>query len=174
VIAMTLFRNEDELAGVVSKTHCHHLGNLLLTFVLFWTYISFGQLLIIYSGDLPQEIDWYLHRIAGGWKWVIGLLALFHFFLPFFLLLFRTMKTHVVPLASLAVLVFVMHLVDAYWLVMPALHQKGIVLTWLDFAAPIGLGCLWLSFFLARLRAAPLLPKHDPGMQFAFVYHHGH
>jgi hypothetical protein len=174
VIMITVFKSHDELAAVVSRTHCHHLGNLLLTFVLFWTYISFGQFLVVYSGDLPQEIGWYLHRIAGGWRWVIGLLALFHFFLPFFLLLFRATKTHLWPLACLAVLIFVMHLVNAYWLVMPALHQKGIALAWLDITAPIGVGCFWLSFFLSRLRAAPLLPKNDPGMQFAFVYQHGH
>src|SRR5205814_6028416 len=146
-----LFKTQDPIATVVTKTHYHHLGNLLLTFVLFWTYISFGQLLIIYSGDLPHEINWYLHRIAGNWKWVVAALALFHFFLPFFLLLFRSVKRHVIPLTVLAGMLFVMHIVDAYWLVMPALHQHGISLSWLDFAAPIGIGCLWLSFFLSRL-----------------------
>jgi hypothetical protein len=81
VIMLSLFKNQEPFAGVVSRTHSHHLGNLLLTFVLFWTYVSFGQLLIIYSGDLPHELEWYLHRIAGDWKFVIGGIALFHFFI---------------------------------------------------------------------------------------------
>src|SRR5204863_4473233 len=72
IIMLTLFRNQSPIADVSTKTHYHHLGNLLLTFVLFWTYVSFGQLLIIYSGDIPQEIDWYLHRMAGSWKVVIA------------------------------------------------------------------------------------------------------
>jgi hypothetical protein len=104
VLMLTLFRKQEPLADVVNRTQYHHLGNLLLTFVLFWTYVSFGQLLIIYSGDLPHEIDWYLHRIAGSWKWVVAAVALFHFSLPFFLLLFRSVKRHVAPLTTLAAL----------------------------------------------------------------------
>jgi hypothetical protein len=172
VIMLTLFKNHDPIAKAVNRTHYHHLGNLLLTFVLFWTYISFGQLLIIYSGDIPQEIDWYLHRMAGSWKWIIAALALFHFFVPFFLLLFRTVKLHVVSLTTLAAILFIAHIIDAYWLVMPSLHENGLAINWMDFTAPIGIGGLWLTFFLARLKSTPLLPQQDPGMQFAFVYGH--
>ncbi len=172
VIMLTFFKDQEPLVSVVSKTHYHHLGNLLLTFVLFWTYISFGQLLIIYSGDLPHEIDWYLHRIASSWKVVLAAIALFHFFLPFFLLLFRGVKKRVAVLTTLAALLFVIHTVDTYWLVMPTMHQGGVVVSWLDFAAPIGIGGVWLAFFLWRLAAAPLLPRHDPGLQFAFKYGH--
>jgi hypothetical protein len=72
----------------------------------------------------------------------------------------------------LAVLLFLMHIVDAYWLVMPTLHQAGVALSWMDFTAPIGIGGLWLALFLAHLKSASLLPQQDPGMQFAFVYGH--
>jgi hypothetical protein len=170
VVAVTLFRNEEPFATTVNDVHYHHLGNLLLTFVLFWTYVSFGQLLIIYSGDIPQELEWYLHRIAGSWKAVVAAIALFHFFLPFFLLMFRAIKRRVAALTTLAAMIFVVHIADTYWLVMPTLHQGGVVLNWLDFTAPIGVGGLWMAFFLWRLKAAPLLPQNDPGMQFAFVY----
>ncbi len=172
ILMVTLFRGEEPLSQVLTRTHYHHLGNLLLTFVLFWTYISFGQLLIIYSGDIPEEIEWYLHRIAANWKGVVGALALLHFFVPFYLLLFRAVKRHVAPLGVIAGVVFVMHIVDAYWLVMPAFHQNGVALHWADFTAPIGIGGLWFAFFFARLKSAPLLPQQDPGMQFAFRYAH--
>jgi hypothetical protein len=172
VIMLTIFRNQSPISQVVNKTHYHHLGNLLLTFVLFWTYVSFGQLLIIYSGDIPQEIDWYLHRMAGNWKFIIGALALFHFFVPFFLLLFRTMKRHIAPLTTLAILIFIMHIIDAYWLVMPAYHHAGVAVSWIDFTTLFGIAGLWVAMFLWRLKAAPLLPQHDPGIQFAFVYAH--
>jgi hypothetical protein len=167
---LALFKDQKPLTQVVTRTHYHHRGNLLLTFVLFWTYVSFGQLLIIYSGDLPREIDWYLHRIASSWKVVIAALGLFHFFLPFFLLLFRPVKKHLGALTTMAAIVFGMHLVDMYWLVMPAFHRGGVVVSWLDFAAPIGIGGLWVAVFVSRLKAAPLLPQHDPGLQFAFKY----
>jgi hypothetical protein len=170
IIMLSVFRNEAPFAGVINKVHYHHLGNLLLTFVMFWTYVSFSQLLIIYSGDLPHELEWYLHRIAGSWKMVVGAIALFHFFLPFFLLLFRTVKLRVGLLAVLASVLFVMRFVDIYWLIIPTLHTQGVSLSWLDFTTPIGVGGLWLACFINRLKAAPLLPLNDPGMQFAFVY----
>lgn len=170
VILLAIFQNQPPFAGAVNKVQYHHLGNLLLTFVLFWTYVSFGQLLIIYSGDIPHELAWYLHRIAGNWKTVVVAVACFHFFLPFFLLLFRMVKNNIMAMASLAALLFVVHIVDTYWLVMPTLHQQGVAVSWLDFTAPIGVGGLWMAYFFWQLKSAPLLPLNDPGMQFAFVY----
>ena len=170
IVLLAMFQDQSPFAGTVDKVHYHHLGNLLLTFVLFWTYVSFGQLLIIYSGDLTNELQWYLHRIAGSWKAVIAVVALFHFFLPFFLLLFRGIKRRVAAIAMLSALLFLVHIVDTYWLVMPSLHTEGISVSWMDFTAPIGVGGLWLACFLWRLKSAQLLPAKDPGMQFAFVY----
>lgn len=170
VIMLAFFARQEPFVSTINRVHYHHLGNLLLTFVLFWTYVSFGQLLIIYSGDIPHELEWYLHRIAGNWKAVVGVIALLHFFLPFFLLLFRAVKNRAAALTVLASVLFVVHIVDTYWLVMPTLHQHGVAMHWLDFTAPIGVGGLWLSYFLWQLKAAPLLPLNDPGMQFAFVY----
>jgi hypothetical protein len=170
VIMLTLFRNQPPFVGTVEKVHYHHLGNLLLTFVLFWTYVSFGQLLIIYSGDLPHELEWYLHRIAGSWKIVVAAIAGFHFFLPFFLLLFRGIKIRVGALTILAGLLFVMHIVDTYWLIMPALHHTAVSVSWLDFTTIVGVGGLWVGAFLWCLKGAPLMPQKDPGLQFSFVY----
>jgi hypothetical protein len=170
VVMLTLFRKQAPFAAVVNKVHYHHLGNLLLTFVLFWTYVSFGQLLIMYSGDLPHELEWYLHRIAGNWKIIVALIAGFHFFVPFFLLLFRAVKLHVAALTTMAAVLFLMHIVDTYWLVMPTLHRDQIALSWMDFTTVVGVGGLWLAVFLWALKRAPLLPQNDPGLQFSFVY----
>ena len=70
----------------------HDLGNLMLAFTMLWAYMSFSQYLIIWSGNLPEEIPWYLRRTRGGWQWVALALIVFHFFLPFFVLLFRENK----------------------------------------------------------------------------------
>lgn len=172
VVLLTWFRKQEPLAGVVTKAQYHQLGNLLLAFVMFWTYVQFGQLLIVYSGDKPHEVDWYLHRIAGNWKLVVGALGLFHFFLPFYLLLFRTVKKHIMPITTLSVILFLAHIVAVYWLVMPAFHHEGIKISWLDFTAPIGIGGVWIASFLCRLKGVPLLPQQDPGLQFAFHYGH--
>src|SRR5207245_8341827 len=68
------------------------LGNLLLAFVMVWTYLAFSQFLIIWSGNLPEEIEWYQHRSAGGWEWIAWLLIVCNFALPFLALLMRDIK----------------------------------------------------------------------------------
>src|SRR5207248_11692529 len=90
------------LTQIVSKENFHHLGNLLLTFTMLWAYLAYAQLIVIWSGDLPHEIGWYLHRIAGGWRWIAFALLIFHFFGPFFLLLFRQTKQNPPTLVGLA------------------------------------------------------------------------
>lgn len=170
VVMLTLFRNEEPIRSVVNKKQYHQLGNLLLAFVMFWTYVSFGELLVIYSGDLPHELEWYLHRIATSWKAIVAILALLHFFVPFYLLLFRAVSKHVVPLTSVAAVLFLVHIVSVYWMVMPVLHPTGLDISWLDFAAPIGVGGVWIAVFLSHLKSAPLLLQRDPGLQFAFKY----
>jgi hypothetical protein len=165
IILLGLLRGEPPFAEVVSTTHFHHLGNLLLTFVMFWTYISFGQFLIIWSGNLPQEIVWYVHRIADGWKWIVVLLALFHFFLPFFLLLFRANKQRVPILMSIATLVFLARTLDVFWMVAPSFHPTGIRVHWLDVVAPLGVGGIWLAAFIHNLKRQDLLPHNDPRLQ---------
>jgi hypothetical protein len=168
-VLLALFKGNRGLVKIVSSKHYHQLGNLILAFVLFWTYVSFGQLLIIYSGNLPDEISWYLHRIAGGWKYVIGAAALFNFFLPFFLLLFRAFKTHLEILKSIAVVLLVMYALVVYWMITPSLHPKGLEISWLDFTAPIGVGGIWLACFLRGLARAPLIPANDPRLKMELL-----
>jgi len=170
ILLLAWFRNEPPFSAVVEAGQFHQLGNLLLTFVMFWTYVCFGQLLIIWSGNLPHEIVWYLHRIAGGWKWIAGFLALFNFFLPFFLLLFRASKRNFRALRFLAGLVFICQTVNAYWLVEPAFYQTGVHLHWMDFAAPLGLGGLWVAKCAASFKRAPFLTQNDPRISYSFAH----
>ncbi len=161
VILLKLFERLPPLAAIVTPKHYHQLGNLLLTFVMFWTYVGFSQLLIIYSGNKPDEIKWYLHRIAGGWRYILAAIAFFHFFLPFMLLLLRGFKRRSALLAGLACVILVIHLLYAYWLVGPSIFPDGIHLNWLNFVVPIGFGGLWLAAFLWFLQRAPLLALND-------------
>ncbi len=165
ILLLYYFRQFPPLREVVSPLHYHHLGNLLLTFVMFWTYVAFSQVLIIFSGNLPHEISWYLHRIAGHWKWVVGAIAMFHFFLPFILLLFRENKRRIGMLTLIAAVILVIHIVNVFWLVMPSIHTGGISISWLDFAAPIGVGGIWIAVFLYYLKGPPLLPCNDPRLK---------
>ena len=98
----------------------HDLGNLMLAFTMLWAYMSFSQYLIIWSGNLPEEIPWYLRRARGAWQWVALVLIVFHFFLPFFVLLFRENKRQGRLLARAAAWVLAMHWLDLVWLIVPA------------------------------------------------------
>ncbi len=173
VLLLNWFRATKPISEIVSLTHFHHLGNLLLTFVMFWTYISFSQFLIIWSGNLPHEIAWYLHRSRGGWLWVVIALALFHFFIPFYLLLFRIAKRSPRMLATIAGLLFVMHLLNVYWLVTPSFFPGRIHFSWLDFAAPLGVGGIWLAVFISRLKEGPLVPLNDPRFDYSLAHEPG-
>jgi len=169
-VLLKIFEREETLAGAITALTYHQLGNLLLAFVLFWSYVSFGQLLVVYSANLPQEIQWYLHRIAGSWKIVVALIAALHFFVPFFLLLFRRTKRDSKLLVAIAVTLFVLHFIAVYWLVAPSFHREGLAIAWLDFAAPIGIGGVWLAGFVWLLMRAPLRPRNDPRMEMELAH----
>ena len=134
------------------------LGNLLLGFVMLWAYFALSQWLIIWSGNLPEEAVWYTHRNQGGWEWLARLLVVFHFFVPFLLLLSRRNKRKAEFLALIAATILVMRLADIFWYTVPAFRPGRFSLHWLDIAAPVGLGGIWLPGFLRRLQGLPLLP----------------
>jgi hypothetical protein len=150
------------LSEVLLPTYVHDLGNLLLAAVLFWAYISFSQLLIIWSANLPEEVTWYVRRTEGGWQWIALALALFHFAVPFVLLLSSDVKRHVQSLACVAAILLFMHMVDVFWVVMPAFYRDGLSLHWLDLTALLGVGGGWTAFFVWQLGRRALLPRHDP------------
>jgi hypothetical protein len=167
-ILVTFWLAQDEpYAAVASPELWHDLGNLLLAFVMLWAYIAFSQLLITWSGDLPEEIRWYLHRSHGGWNWVGVVLASVHFAVPFCLLLSRRVTRRAPTLAAVAAVLFGFHLVDVFWLVMPAFSPGRLRVHWLDIVAPVAVGGLWLAAFLRQLQRRSLLPWYEPSLQEA-------
>jgi uncharacterized membrane protein YciS (DUF1049 family) len=169
VVVLTLLASSPPLERIVKADHVHDLGKLLLAFVMLWAYMAFSQLLIVWSGNLPEEIPWYLQRLHGGWEWVALGLVLFHFVLPFLMLLSRDLKRRAGQLGLVAFGVLVMRFVDLYWLVGPSLQghgaEAGLHVHWLDLLVPLALGGLWVFYFARQLRSRPLLPLGEPGLQ---------
>jgi hypothetical protein len=162
ILATRFLESEKPLAQVVSPDRWHDLGNLLLALVMFWAYLNFSQFLLIWSENLAEEIPWYLHRIGGGWEWVAVALILFQFALPFILLLSRNTKRDSRTLAAVAAAILFMHWLDILWLVVPSFYPARFHFHWLDIAAPVAIGGLWLAAFIGYLKARSLLPLHDP------------
>ncbi len=158
ILALLVLVRRKPMADVLRPAHLHDLGNLMLAFVMLWAYVCFSQFLIIWSGNLPEEIPWYLRRLDGGWAWVAVVLLVFHFALPFVLLLSRQNKQRLEILAGIAGGVLLVRLVDLFWMVMPAFHPGGFRVHWMDLLMPVGIGGLWLAAFVWRLKRRPLLP----------------
>src|SRR5437660_10962935 len=100
-LLLAWFRDREPFAERLTPEHFHHLGNLLLAFVMLWAYMSFSQFLIIWNGNLPGEISWYLHRSAPGWKIIALALGVFQFALPFLLLLACSSKRRIQTLCAM-------------------------------------------------------------------------
>ncbi|MBZ5516978.1 MAG: hypothetical protein LAN62_19435 [Acidobacteriia bacterium] len=173
VIVITLLLSKTEpLREMVTPPALNDLGNLLLTFTMLWAYLSFSQFLLIWSGNLPDEITWYTARATGGWAWIAVLLIVFHFAVPFLLLLSRFVKRRIRLLSAVAAGLVVMSLLDMFWLLAPAYDRAGPRFHWLDWTAVIGMGGVWFWRFIAQLKRAALVPLHDPRMARG-AGHHG-
>jgi len=150
------------LDRIVVPSHFHDLGNLLLAFVMLWAYFSFSQYLIIWAGNLPLEIGWYLHRSRTSWRVVAIGLIVFHFAVPFVMLLSRAVKREASAILVVALWILVARVIDLFWLIAPEFHQDGISVSPLDVLLPLTLGTIWLGCFVWQLRGRPILPVHDP------------
>lgn len=169
VAVAILLARVGPLERLVTPRVLHDLGKLLFAFVLVWAYFALSQFLIIWYGNLPEEIPWYERRFRGGWQWVGLVIILFHFALPFLLLLSRGVKKDSKRLFRVAVLVFVMRLVDLYWMVAPGFFHDTTI-HWLDMAAVLGLGGIWVFLFTTELARVPVLPERDPFLKEALAH----
>ena len=173
VMALYLSRREP-MAGVLQPRHFHDWGKLLFAFVMLWAYFSFSQFLITWSGNLPEEISFYLPRMQGGWGILALAILVFQFVLPFGLLLSRDLKRDARRLGAVALTILVMRWADLLWQVEPAFAEKerNAAFYWLYIAAPVAIGGLWLFVFVRELKKRPLLPVNDPYLAEAIAHEH--
>jgi hypothetical protein len=167
ILLLTWVARSSPLGLLASQENFHKLGNLLLAFTMMWAYLAFGQLLIIWSGNLPHEISWYLHRISDGWKWIAIFIACFEFFVPFFLLLMRPVKKRRRILAGVAACVFAAHVIVVWWTIAPSVYTKHFYVGWLAPAAFLGIGGIYSFAFLNSLEKRRLVPLNDPRLALA-------
>lgn len=161
VVALLAFTSGgDAIRSLVKPKHFHDLGTLLFTLVVFWAYLAFSQFLIIWSGNLPEEITYYAARADGAWRGVGFAVMLLHFALPFMVLLSVRAKRTPRIIGTVAILILVMRVIEMAWCVIPSLHRSGQQVQWLDLAAFIGIGGVWIAAFLWQLSRAPAPPKY--------------
>ncbi len=155
---------------ILRQTEQHDLGKLAFAFVMLNIYLAFGQFLIIWSGNLPNEINWYLDRIRGGWGIVITIDFIFHWLVPFTLLLSRDLKRNQKRL-TLACLVMILAVaVNQFWLIEPSFKDaaRNLHFSWgiLEYAAvPVAMTAFWAAFYCTRLKTRPLVQTNDPHLK---------
>lgn len=162
----TMLSKYQPFSEVLTADKLGDHGNLMLAFTMLWAYMSFSQLLIMWSGNLPEEIRWYLARWHNGWQFVGLSLAGLHFAVPFALLLSAPRKRKAHRLVKVAIWLFLMRWVDLFWFIEPNEHSQFFV-HWLDIVIPVAIGGLWLAYFFYNLRSRPLLVLYDPRTQTA-------
>jgi hypothetical protein len=168
IIVLAVLSDGGPYTGFVKPAHFHDMGKLMLAFLLLWAYFSVSQLIIIWSGNIPEEAKWYTRRLGGSWKWLGVVLVVCHFAIPYFMLLSRDLKRNSRRIIWLAVWMMLMRYVDLYWLTGPELHGAlggdggPFTIHWLDIVLWVAIGAIWLWFWAGELRKRPLLPLKDP------------
>lgn len=170
VIFTTLQRN-GRVQKFVNVEHYHDMGKFLFGFVLFWSYITFSQFLLIWYANIPEETVWFLHRMEGGWQYV-GLILIFgHFAFPLLCLLSRHVRRNRAVMCAWAIFLLVMHWFDITFMIMPG-SGKATTLMWLGHAVcGIGMLSAFLSLLLLRVGSTPLVSRRDPWLPEALSYH---
>jgi hypothetical protein len=156
---------------LLRPSYVHDHGKYLLAFIMVWAYFSFSQWLIIWAGNLPEEITWYYRRLHGNWQYVGLFLVLFHFFIPFFRLLSRPFKRNINRLVWLGVWMLVARYVDLFWHIDPS-FLPGFKVTLADVALPFAIGGLFVAYFCYNLNQRPLIPAYDATTQAVMEFEH--
>jgi hypothetical protein len=170
ICIVVLLSRSKPLDGILQARHLHALGKFLLAFVMLWAYFGFSQLLIIWAGNQPEEITFYRSRLYGGWGVVALIVLIFHFFVPFFLLLSRDLKRNPNLLPKVAIWLIIMRGVDLFWMTRPEFSKDHVVLSILDVLLPAGLIGIWLFLFIVNLKQQPLLPLGEPKLEEAIAH----
>jgi phosphoglycerol transferase MdoB-like AlkP superfamily enzyme len=206
VLTLGVLRKIEPFAHIARSDVMYDLGNLMMALTMLWAYMSFSQLLIMWSGNTQEDAAFYWHRgIAainatggmyktadnripyepGGWQWVSLFILVVNFFLPFLLLLTRMNKRNVSTLMKIAALILVVRVVDIFWHVIPMFSQQtfhheqhqptplSLASIAMVVVAVVGIGGVWLFFYIGAIKKRPLVPVHDPRL-LEVAHSHGH
>jgi hypothetical protein len=169
-IATRLLQNIKSLSEVVTVEHYHDLGKLVFGHTCFWAYAAFVQYLLIWYGNIPEETVWYEVRGHHGWFYVLMILCIGHFFVPFFFLMARKAKRSRAMLVALSIWMLIMHFLDLYWLVIPSRYHEGPQFGLIDVFCFLGIGGLFVALFAAVAKRKALVPIKDPRLPESMTY----
>jgi len=156
----------DAMRGILKPSHLRDLGNLMLAFVMFYAYTTFSEFLLIWYANLREEIPHYVIREQGVWGAIAIAIVLFHFFLPFFMLLMRPIKDRPETIAVVTVIILVMRYVAIYWLIAPSWYDHFHYSIWC-LTSLVGIGGVWIWAFIDQLKGQTIIPVHETWVEEA-------
>jgi hypothetical protein len=162
-LIVVLLHERGLLTGL-RRDHFYSYGALIFAFTNFWAYIAFSQFLLVWYANIPEETIWFLKRWQHGWQWVSIALIVVRFAIPYAFLLSQSAKMNLRRLKIMAVWVLAGHVLDLYWLVMPA-YSESPVLSWMDVGFPLAIFGLVVVVLAAKMRRVPVVPVGDPKLQ---------
>src|SRR6266478_4840019 len=162
VLVITALRRAGYLKNVVTREHYHIMGKWMFAFCVFWAYIGFGQYMLIWYANMPEETQYYLTRNTESWWYLSMLLVFGRFFGPFGILLLRSIKKHPNQLCWAAAWILLMQMLDIYLVVLPALHGTGVHVSIWDLLSLIAIGATLGFVYLRIVPRTSLFPVRDP------------
>ena len=178
IVVISLSKGEP-FKTILRQTEQHDLGKFTFAFVMLNIYLAFSQFLIIWSGNLPEEIPWYQDRFLGGWGVIITLDFIFHWLIPFTLLLSRDLKRNKKRLVRVCQWMVFAKAFDLFWLIEPNFRDaaRNLHFSWgiLEYVAvPVAMVSFWVAFFCTRLKTRPLVQTNDPHVAEILEPEHAH
>ncbi|MFZ1086201.1 MAG: hypothetical protein WAN35_14650, partial [Terracidiphilus sp.] len=178
IVVISLSKGEP-FKTILRQTEQHDLGKFTFAFVMLNIYLAFSQFLIIWSGNLPEEIPWYLDRFMGGWGVVITFDFIFHWLIPFTLLLSRDLKRNKKLLVWICQWMVFAKAFDLFWLIEPNFKDaaRNIHFSWgiLEYVAvPVAMTAFWVAYFCIQLKTRPLVQTNDPHVAEILEAEHAH
>jgi hypothetical protein len=180
ILSVILLSRHEPMRTFLRVTEQHDLGKFLFAFVMLNIYLTFAEFLIIWSGNLPDEIPWYLNRIHGGWWTICSLDFIAHWLIPFSILLSRDLKRNKTKMIWITCWMLFARIVDMFWIVEPnfkyaAGNLVGEPLSVLAyFTVPIAMLGLWVAYYLTNLMQRPLVVVNDPHLEEILEPEHAH
>jgi len=162
VIVSARIADHRPITDVLSPDRFHDLGKLMLAFTMVWTYFQLSQYIIMWGSNLPEEVEWYIIRNQGGWEFLTLFLFLFHFVVPFALLLSRARKKKPMSIAGVATLLIVMRYVDIFWWIAPTFSHDHFSIHLMHLTTVLGIGGVFMWAYIGTLSSHPLLAVHEP------------
>jgi hypothetical protein len=187
IVVSTFLVKREPMIGLLKPHHFHDLGKLMFAFVMLWAYFNFSQFLLTYAANLIEEIPYMITRMSHGWQYLAVFLIVFHFAVPWLLLLSRQTKRTPERLVIIAAWILFVRYADLFMMITPEFastgpnlhmvageHESHFFIHWLDLAAPLGIGGIWLWMFFTELGKRPLLALGDPYLRESLASGGGH